>query len=184
MSGLNKKSVAIALVILLLVVGLGFFLMNRGKSDTDEASNQEVFPTSDFEAPSPTTAESLSKEEIKIKVLNGSGVVGEANRVKLILEDNEFTVDSTGNADSYDSQDTTIASKSTVPSSIISELKDLLEKDYTVSTSSLDDSESVDIIITVGARINAPTSKPTAEVTEDASVSPTPTESPTPTSGT
>ncbi len=181
MSGLSKKSIAIAVVILLLVSGAGWFFLMRGNSESNDSteSTEAVFPTSDFEEPTPTPEATLNKEDIKIKVLNGSGVVGEANRVKLILEDADFTVDSTDNAESYDASETTIAAKSGVMGSVVSELKKLLEDDYTVTTTSLDASESVDIIITVGSRINPPTKAPSNDESED--TTPTPTKSPTPT---
>lgn len=187
MSGLSRKSITIAIIVIVAAVGIGYFFMTRNKAPSDKAKNQEVFPTSTFEELSPTVEQTLNKEDIKVKVLNGSGVVGEANRVKLILEDNEFTVSETGNADSYEADETTIAAKAGVSGSALSELKKILEKDYTVTASSLDAGESVDVVITVGDRINAPTTKPTASDDNDITVtasSPTPSKSPTPTTGT
>lgn len=156
----RKKWIVIIVVALLIGAGAaGFFYMQS--SSTQSAS---IAPTSVpiEQEPMPTEEPTVNKEELKVKILNGSGVVGEATKVKTLLEGADFVVDSTGNADNYDYSTTEIQVKSTVPSSITNEISELMETDYTVDTAELDESEDVDIVVIIGTRKNAPTAKPTS----------------------
>lgn len=179
MLGSYKKQIAIVALIIAVVIGLGWFFVFRG-SNGEEEPEAEAFPTTNIEEPTSQPTQEIKVEDLRIKVLNGSGVVGEANRVKLILEDADFTVDSTGNADNYDASETTIAARAGVPGSVVSDIQDLLEDDYTVTTTSLDGSEDVDIIVTVGDRINPPTEAPKEKSEPTAATTPTKTPTPTP----
>lgn len=110
-----------------------------------EAAVQEKIAT-------PTRTE-ISKGNYTIEVLNGSGISGEAARVKGILEKEGFTVSSTGNADKSDFEETTISAKSSVEKEWIDLLKTALGTSVVVSEpTSLDDTESADVIVTVGSK--------------------------------
>lgn len=184
MSGINRTWI-IAIVVIAIVLIAGSYLVFFRGNNNNTSTDLETIPTS-TEEPTPTPQPELPKEEIQIRVLNGSGVAGEAALVKGILEDAGFTVSETDNAETDDFTDTEIQAKNTISSEVLDELKKLLEEDYTVTTSTLDESEEVDIIIIVGKRTNAPTTAPTkaAPTGSQTTSTPTPTGStstPTPT---
>lgn len=172
-SSSRKKWIIIIIVALLLGAGVaGFFFMRSSSTQTATVS-----PTSApiEQEPMPTEEPTVNKEDLKIKVLNGSGVVGEAGKVQKILEGADFVVESTANADKYDYKTTEIQAKSSVPSTVTDELAELLGEDYSVDSSSLDDSEEVDIVIIVGARKNAPSGNPKPTGSSETSVTTKPT---------
>ena len=83
-SSSRKKWIIIIIVALLLGAGVaGFFFMRSSSTQTATVS-----PTSApiEQEPMPTEEPTVKKEDLKIKVLNGSGVVGEAGKVQKILE--------------------------------------------------------------------------------------------------
>ena len=177
MSKINKKWLFIILLSIVGIIGLVYFIFFRGGSTSEESS--EITPTVIVEEePTPTPEESINKEEVKIKVLNGSGLVGEAGKVQKILEGLGYKVESTGNAGSYDFKETTIQTKEKVPLSVLNAIKRALETDYTVTTSQLDSDNDSDIIVTIGARKVPAT--PTTQLTPTGKI----TTSPSPTSGT
>lgn len=178
----NKKWVVIIAIAILLGVGAAAFMFLRGSSSTTTTST--TTPTAFVEEPTATPEPSVNKADITIKILNGSGVVGEAGRVQKMLEDADFVVESTDNADNYDYETTEIQAKSSVSSTITEEISELLSDEYTVDTSQLGEDEETDIVIIVGVRKNAPTAKPTtASTATTGTVTPTtkPTGSTTPT---
>lgn len=158
-SSRKKWIIIIVTAVLLGSAVAGFFYM---RSSSSESATVTPTPAPIEQEPMPTEEPTVNKEELKVKILNGSGVVGEATKVKTLLEGADFVIDSTGNADNYDYKTSEIQVKSTVPSSITNELTELMETDYTVDTSELDDSEDVDIVVIIGTRKNAPTAKPTS----------------------
>ncbi len=163
----NRKLIFLVVVAILLGVGAAGFMFMRGSSKSTANTDNTPTSTPFVEEPMPTEAPMVNKSDLKVKILNGSGVVGEAGKVQKILEGADFTVDSTGNADAYDHKTTEIQAKSSVSTEITDELTDLLKVDYTPEVTSLADDEDVDIIIVVGARKNAPTAaaKPTSSET-------------------
>lgn len=184
MFGRNKKWLGIITLVLVAIVGVVYFMFFRGGSKKAEPTPT---PTAMVEEVTPTTEPAIAKEDLKIKILNGSGVVGEAGRVKTILEKAGYKIESTDNAESYDHKETEIQAKTAVTSTVLDELKKLLEKDYTVTTSKLEKDNEVDIIVTVGSRINPPTSapkatpKPSSPTGAQTQVTPTVTKTVTPT---
>ncbi len=100
--------------------------------------------------PTPTTAPAFKKDELKIKVLNGSGTVGKATTVKEILSGKGYSEILTGNADNFDFEKTVIQSKKEKSQAAAAIKSDL--KDYTASPKieTLDETETSDIIIIIG----------------------------------
>ena len=58
--------------------------------------------------PTATPTPAVDKTTLKIQVLNGSGIAGEANKMKALLEEKGYTVEGTGNAKSYEYEQTEI----------------------------------------------------------------------------
>jgi len=93
----------LGLVIFSLIFGAsGWALYFKTKfydpSLTPPEAQEETTPevTGPTQAPTPTPP---AKSDIKIEVLNGSGVAGAAGKVKTYLEEKGYTVTNTGNAD-------------------------------------------------------------------------------------
>ncbi len=97
--------------------------------------------------------EDVDLSEFKVKVLNGSGKIGEAGKVEKLLSDAGFAVKETGNAESFDFEETEISSrKNNVPRSVVSKLKETLEKTYEVKIGEeLAETSDYDILVIVGA---------------------------------
>jgi len=90
--------------------------------------------------------------EYSIQVLNGSGVVGEAGRVRAALGEEGFEVTNVGNAGNYDYTDTEVRLKGDVPETIFDKVKKALA-DYTVTKGEvLDDESDYDVVVTVGVK--------------------------------
>lgn len=121
------------------------------ESPTPEAMST---PTPQQETATPTPVSKEDKESLKIQVLNGSGIAGEASKVEGSLNDAGFTTITTGNAKSYDYTDTELSVKSSVSNELKSEIKDALSG-YTLKDSDeLPDSSTYDVVITVGKTKN------------------------------
>ncbi len=200
----KKKNVGIKIVILitlLLVIGLiAWFLL---KSDSP-FSSATVTPTpmapiveAPTEIPSPT-APPVSKEDLKVQVLNGTGVPGEAAFLQKEMEKLGFKTIETGNADTKDYTKTDVSFSSRVPESVRTEVTTKLQDLYSGINISDTSAAGADIKIITGTRKGqtakvspTPTTKttptPTSKVT--GSISPTttgsttvtPTKTPTPT---
>jgi hypothetical protein len=97
----------------------------------------------------PSATIDLTKYEIAI--LNGSGVGGEAGKVKTILTDAKFVVSTTGNASTYNYTKTVVKAKSTVDSVFVTKLVETLGKTYIVDKAqTLSDSSKDDVQVVVG----------------------------------
>ncbi len=141
---------------LLSMAALNFFLPNAGMSagifffSKPIAASPTPKPTS---TPSPT-AKVLNLAEFSIEILNGSGITGEATKLKELLVTDGFKVSTVGNADSSDYTDTIIFAKKNVSAEYLINLKEKLNKTYTlgadVKTPTGATSEA-DIIITIGS---------------------------------
>lgn len=176
----NKKWFIILSILLLgAIIGGTVFFLNRGPAEDADATAEESttpFPT---EEPSPTE-EPVDRAEYQIEVLNGSETAGEAGRLQEALEAAGYTVDSVANADNTDYTTTIIQAKADVSEAFLDELREELEKTYTLGTSeTLDEEDEHDVVIIIGME-----SDDTEEATDEADVedeSETPTPSPSPT---
>lgn len=153
--GLGGKIILIVIVLALIgaVVG-GVMYFQKGVS----TPNEEVAPTQEpvRETPVPTQVpeEEVDLTSISISVLNGSGIAGEAGKVKDLLSAGDFSEDNieTGNADSYDYEGVTISTKENTPETVYNTVETLLSDDYevTLSEDNLSEDSEYDIEIIVG----------------------------------
>jgi len=122
-----------------------------GVSPTPTPASSPTDVMMDESSPSPSPEEaSLKLSEYKVQILNGSGTKGAAGKIEALVNDAGLTDTTTGNASSYDYQETEIALKSSVPSSVYDTLVDSLTDYKTTKGGTLSDSSSYDIVITVG----------------------------------
>ncbi len=90
---------------------------------------------------------------LKVSVLNGSGQIGGAGKVKALMENAGFKVGNTGNATSFNYTDTMIQTTDKVSAEVVSTLKKALSKDYSVEVGKALPLESKwDIVVTVGSK--------------------------------
>jgi hypothetical protein len=107
--------------------------------------------------PKPTAAPTAAPVNLKaysVSVLNGSGITGQAGKVKDSLTTDGFNVPSTGNADNSNYTKTEIAAKKSVSQAYLSKLEDELGKTLNVDTTvgSLEDSSTTDVTVTLGSQ--------------------------------
>lgn len=153
----NKAWIAffVTSIVLAIIAGLFIYRMGATKLNVNNqnapiplpslAGEQQVSPI-----PKP---EIISTFKYKIEVLNGSGIKGEAAKVKELLEAEKFSVSSIGNADNSDYQKTIIQAKKTVPREFLDKVKSFLVRSYVLDkVKELDESEKFDAIITVGSK--------------------------------
>jgi len=99
----------------------------------------------------PTPTPNFKKEEVKIKILNGSGVKGKATEIKEILKNKGYTEIITGNADNFDFKITEIQvkkDKKQLGEMIKNDLKDYVSAP---KISILDDKEASDLVLIFAA---------------------------------
>ena len=120
------------------------------KSDTSGTQNITVEPTISPTA-KPTASPSASLSRYKIKILNGSGIKGEAGKVQTLVEAAGFTVLSTGNAATYDYTKTQITIKTGIDPDFVSTLVATLKKNYQLEDPKTVSSQTNDITIIVGS---------------------------------
>lgn len=156
----NKKSsvkqIVIAIVLLLVVVGgvvgAGSWLIQyqKGLKNPPESALIKTEPTFAPDKIISPTGVPLSKEKIKIRILNGSETVGEAGEVKKLLEDDGYKTIETDNYDKTIDH-TTINHTASVSSQMVVEIKKLLEKTFSpVKISSDSQPTLVDLEIITG----------------------------------
>lgn len=141
--------------VLLILVGLigGFLIFQAGMAKNNNASVAPSSPsvTVSQVSPSPTISE-IDYSSYEIRVLNGSGIAGEAARAQGLLQEEKFEVLSVDNADNPGYQNTTIQAKKTVSGQYLEKLKSFLEKSYVLdNTKELADSEESDVVIIIGS---------------------------------
>lgn len=109
-------------------------------------------PTETPKAPSPTPTPSFTKEELRVKVLNGTGEAGKATELRDLLKDKGYQEIVTDNADNFDYTQTVIQVKKSIAAAgkvVANDLKDSVSSPKIDTT--LDEDDSSDVIITFGA---------------------------------
>lgn len=159
---LQKKSKSwIILVVLFIVIATvgGALYYFRSKAVKQAPKEEKVLPTPTLAPVTPTVSPATGSANLKvdylqyeIRVLNGSGIKGEASKVKDSLEEEEFVVKDIDNADSSDYEKTIVRAKKDVSKEYLDALKKLLGNTYVLDTEEeLRESADVDVIIIIGS---------------------------------
>lgn len=140
---------------LVFIVGANYFLESKTFSLTDFQKMMSMEQPTPSAAPTkkPTPTPQVDLSAYTIKVLNGSGITGEAATLKDKLTAEGFKVGTTGNADASDYDKTEITVKKNVDEGYVTKLKEALEKEYKVSTPvrlSENASQEADVTVTIG----------------------------------
>lgn len=145
----HKKFLFIVLIILAVLILIIF-----GTKSSNLLNKPSPTPTpAPTEAPTPTpTVAPKEKGLLKVHVLNGSGVVGQAGQVKSSIVSLGFASSNitTDNADSTDHQGTTVEFGSVVSQSDRDDVIKTLKKTFTDVEQKDTSSSDYDIIITTG----------------------------------
>lgn len=154
----NWKAVFIGLFVVALigalVGGIYYYRTSLGQPaapDTPTAETGTATDTSPSATPSP---EELKPSDYSLQVLNGSGIAGEAGRAEDLLTEAGFENVDTGNAGTYDFEETQVSLKAGVNELLFEKIKEALSSGYVVemSENTLEDSSSYDAVITVGKK--------------------------------
>lgn len=119
----------------------------------DESTPVATVSPDENEAPTPEPESSLKREDLKIQVLNGSGVSGAAGKGQSLLQDLGYVEVAVGNASSSDFTTTEISIKEEK-----SEYLDMLVEDlsdgYSVDedTATLSETSTYDVVVTLGSK--------------------------------
>ncbi len=189
-NGAGKKLALFGIGILLLL-GLGaagWYILSEPPGELE--NTEEAVPTLNLEpTESPTpTPEEVEKADIRISVLNGTGIAGAAGALKTELENLDYEQIETGNADETGVTTTAVTFNDSVPEAVRSEIIETLEEIYRSVTDETGSVTGADIEIIVGLRKNqtaataTPTKSATSPTPTKAAVTVTSTVTPTPTS--
>lgn len=175
---LNKWVIFAVVALLIGLIAFGVVKAINTKTPIASASPTPI-PTL---APSPSPSSSpVPIDSLKLQVLNGSGVVGQAGFVAGKLETAGFAKAETGNADKYGYKDTLVSLKSSVPESVFEEIVTALGSGFSVKQSDpLESSSDFDISIIVGSNKLLPSPTATPKASPSPSVSPRSSASPSP----
>lgn len=163
--------IAVIAVIVVIIAGVIFFKFRSSSATTVvtvtptplEVVTESPTPTVITESPTPTltakeketvTPSLTPKQKVKIQVLNGTGVTGDAAYLKSKLVAAGFATIDTGNADETSaSAETKVTYYSSYPQSMKIDLNTLLNDLYaTVSATSSTDTAKYDVVITTGKK--------------------------------
>lgn len=128
----------------------GYLVAKTQKSQTAKTQNITVIQASPTPSASPVAAE-VKRADLKVQVLNGSGVIGAAGKAKTFLEGLGYLDVKTGNADGdFAKTEIEIKESKNAASEMIK--KDLKDK-YTLSDTIgvLDKTSDYDVLITLGS---------------------------------
>ena len=135
----------------LLIGGIFAYVFGIQKiSDTTKPQNITVEPT-EMPTIKPTASPSANLAKYKIKILNGSGIKGEAGKVQTLVEVAGFTVLSTGNAATYDYTKTQITLKTGIDLNFVTALVAALKKNYQLEDTKTVSSQTNDVTVIVGS---------------------------------
>ena len=151
----NKNILLIVFAVLIIIVGISFVFIKQKKQAVSPKKVAEITQVSPILTPAEesTTAaeiEEISKNALKIQILNGTGIAGQAQNLADLLSADNFINISLGNSENKQDTSTTVSFKENVAETIRSSLVQKLEEIFeTVQVENLQES-AFDIEITTG----------------------------------
>lgn len=163
--GANKKGIIFFLASFVVTFGLLFayskfgtgFMTNafdvskitKNIPFVSEPTATPIPPTPTTAPPTPTPTPEIAREEVRVQILNGSGIAGKASDVKTFLRDKGYADILTANADNFDYEQTVIQTKDDSIKNIfyedvVSEIEDKPKYE------DLDEDDAADVVIIVG----------------------------------
>lgn len=124
---------------------------NRISEETPVEQKPETPTSTPKSTPMPTVTPKV--DQYRVNVLNGSGIIGAAAKIKSLMEGAGFLVAGTGNAANYQFKTTLIQGKKDIPDAVLDLARSALSKEFEVEVrSDLPSSSTFDIIVTSGAK--------------------------------
>lgn len=131
--------------ILTVVFGGGYYLLQRAEQKDASSAIHNPSPTP---TPPPIT---LAKEELTIRILNGTGIPKQASNVKKALEDKGYKKIETDNADDTNQEETLVTFSLRISEKQKREIMDVLESMFTTVVKEQDNNIDVDALIVTGS---------------------------------
>ncbi len=156
--GFNLKIFFVFLLAFAVIGALigGLIYYKQKVSSPKMVADVSPTPVEATPAPTATPAAMVDISKLKLNILNGSGIKGEAGKVETLLTKAGFTEDniSTGNANTYDYKTTSVALKKGVPDVVFDKVKSALGSGYDVvkGVGTVKDTSSFDVEIIVGKK--------------------------------
>lgn len=153
---LPKKEVFIFLgsfflsLIFFVVVSNLKLKFNRSLPQTKPKSTPKASLSKSLAKKTSTPTASVKRDELNIKVLNGSGTRGKASEVKDLLKEKGYQEILTGNADSFDYEQTELQVKKSKSFFAVTIKNDLKDNVSSFKESALSEDEAADIVIIIG----------------------------------
>ncbi len=186
----KNSSMLVVIITILIIVAVAGFILIRSRKQNNQTQATVTGTATKETTPIPSPTPQIDKQSVKIQVLNGTGMPGQAASVITDLTKAGFNPNNiqADNASDYDHSATTVATKSGF-TGIVDDIKNALSSTFnnvSVDSAPLDDTNSYDVIITTGGKkYVAPTAASTPATTETPTATPTatltPTNTPTPT---
>ncbi|HEX6977617.1 MAG TPA: LytR C-terminal domain-containing protein [Patescibacteria group bacterium] len=164
----SNKWIYIVIVFVIIIGVIAFLVFKGSQAGSEEATTEptDLATPSQTVEPTPTaTPASVTKDEIKIQVLNGTGIAGEAAYLVNQLKPLGYTSTTTGNSDTSSATATKVTFATKISSDVVTEITSQLKSIYqSVETDTSSSLTSTDIQIITGLRKGAtanPSSTPT-----------------------
>lgn len=152
----NKRLIVVITTIILVILAisvLGIVLLLSPQNPLKKAPTTLTPTVMTDRASSPTPVEKIKMEDIKIQVLNGSGVAGQASSTKDSLTEAGFASIEIGNVTADPSKDTTVVFTERVSKDYQKKITTLLEQIFTNVIAYQTASQSAfDVTITTGIK--------------------------------
>ncbi len=144
--------IGLVVIIVLAVIGGGIYVAQKAMKGKEAPAAPSTTPTPAPVEETETPAESeLKREDLKLQVLNGSGVPGRAGEAKDFLEGLGYSGIEVGNADSYDYEETEVSFKED-KQDYLELLTDDLAEEYKLATETgiLEEESDFDAVVIIG----------------------------------
>jgi hypothetical protein len=149
-----KKTLPLLLVIAggLLIIAGGVSVYRRAMKGRETAQVEPTPTLAPVEEVQATPTPSINRADLKIQILNGSGVKGAAGEAASFLEEKGYEDIKTGNADAYDYEETVVQIKED-KKDFLDILRADLAENYTLAeeTETLEADSSFDAMVILGA---------------------------------
>ena len=151
----NKNILFIIFAALIVISGITFVFIKQKKQSVSPKKEAEITqatlsPTPAEESTTSAEMEGISKDVLKIQILNGTGVAGQAQDLADLLKSDGFGNFTLGNSTTADNTQTTVSFKNTVAQSVKNNLIQKLEEIFeNVKVENIQESD-FDIEITTG----------------------------------
>lgn len=151
---IKKIIIIIVAIILLAALGMGIFIFKNNININESLEKTSVVntPPPQITPPTPAPQVIVNRQDIKLQIQNGSGIVGIAGEFATLLEDHGYTDIDTANAEEYEYENITLKlkeAKKSYQEAILADIK--AESKLEINeVESLPENSDFDAIIIIG----------------------------------